>query len=69
MITVSTASPLEAQVAAGVLEAHLPRAVGYEVYLRGVLFKDRLPSQDLLTAGSWRLPDAEVRGASPSADR
>lgn len=41
MITVSTISEREATVASGALESLVPQDMGWEVYLRGTLYRDR----------------------------
>jgi hypothetical protein len=41
VITVSTISEREARVAAGALGAHVPADIGWSVYLRGTLFRER----------------------------
>lgn len=41
MITVSTTSPHEAEVVSGALTAGVPQSMGWEVYLRGKLFRSR----------------------------
>lgn len=39
MITVSTISEREATVASGALESRVPQDMGWEVYLRGTLYR------------------------------
>lgn len=41
MITVSTISEREATVASGALETRVPADMGWEVYLRGTLYRSR----------------------------
>jgi hypothetical protein len=53
MITVSTTSPHEAEVVSGALTAGVPPSMGWEVYLRGKLFRSREASPDMLRPGPW----------------
>lgn len=60
MLTVSTVSPSEADVAASVLGASVPHHIGYEVYLRGRLFASRQPMAQPMP-DDWPDPPVEVR--------
>lgn len=61
MITISTASPAEAEQAARILAANLSRDVGFEIYLRGKLFSNRQALPPRPEVADWP-SDAEYRG-------
>lgn len=60
MITVSTASPSEAQVARDALHDGIPQHMGYEVYLRGKLFASSQPVPPPVP-DDWPSPPPEYR--------